>query len=79
MLGHSFQGGRDAVELAVKGPLPRLPAVHAALADEVQQDIAHEELLAAAGAAAAHHVQREHRIQGNVDPHERAYIAAIAK
>lgn len=33
LLGHSFQGGRDAVELAGEGSLPRFPAVHTALAD----------------------------------------------
>lgn len=73
------KGEKGTVELVRESHLPRFPAVHAALADEVQQDIAHEELLATAGAAAAHHVQCEHRIQGNVDPHERAHIAAIAE
>ena len=56
-----------------------LTTMHAALSKKIQENALYKKLLVATWTAAAHHVDSEHRIKGNINPHECADFAAIAE
>ena len=56
-----------------------LTTMHAALSKKIQENALYKKLLVATWPAASHHVDGEHRIKGNINPHECADFAALAE
>ena len=70
---------RLRVKRSISLAISVLTTMHASLGKKIQENALYKKLLVATWTAAAHHVDSEHRIKGNINPHVCADFAAIAK